>query len=157
MDIGWYTENTALQAELKREYPAVAELIAELEQQITRYREVIAKQASISAEHDVRMYAAEAQLSRYRSKYNNLLAVAHRDGGQYLAQHGEDAAGEDAITAILTAYHNNDCYQGAVEVEIINSEILSDCSHDYDAGIFVPRPYTEIGQQVKVLVMKEVE
>lgn len=34
----WYTENTALQAELRREYPAVAELIEELERQLAEAR-----------------------------------------------------------------------------------------------------------------------
>lgn len=80
MDIGWYKDNIALQAELRREYPDVAELIAELEQQITRYREVIAEQAHISAEHDVRMYAAEAQLSDARAEVERYKAGVEVEG-----------------------------------------------------------------------------
>jgi len=138
MDIGWYKDNIALQAELKREYPAVAELIdslkaeLEFEQFSANHNEEVVKERIAEVKALERQLAhkqeqcnqlahevleLEQQLARYQSKYNNLLAVAHRDGGQYLAQHGEEVAGEDAITAILTAYHNNDRYQGAVEVE----------------------------------------
>lgn len=87
-----------------------------------------------------------AQLARYQSKYNNLLAVAHRDGGQYLAQHGEEKAGDDAITAILAAYHNNDRYQGGVEVEGVISEF---------GDVLLTAPSAiDIGQEVRVLVME---
>ena len=126
MDIGWYKDNMALQEELRREYPAVAELIDELEQ----------------------------QLSRYQSKYNNLLAVAHRDGGHYLAQHGEEKAGEAAITAILAAYHSNDRYQGAVEV---GGKVYY--SGDYcwvESDIFPDGYELPKGRLVTLLVMKEV-
>lgn len=99
-------------------------------------------------QHVERIDELEQQLARYQSKYNNLLAVAHRDGGQYLAQHGEEKAGEDAITAILTAYHNNDSYQGGIEVEGVISEF---------GDILLPEPTPiDIGRRVRVLV-KEVE
>ena len=83
--------------------------IAELEPQLADERHNCADLA-------LQVAKLEQQLTQYQSKYNNLLAVAHRDGGQYLAQHGEEKAGEAAITAILAAYHNNDRYQGAVEL-----------------------------------------
>ena len=35
--MNWYKENIALQEELQREYPAVAEMIDQLEQQLSRY------------------------------------------------------------------------------------------------------------------------
>ena len=36
--MNWYKENAALQEELRREYPAVAELIEELERQLARLK-----------------------------------------------------------------------------------------------------------------------
>ena len=83
----------------------------EVRAQITELEQQLADERHDCADLALQVVKLEQQLSRYQSKYNNLLAVAHRDGGQHLAQHGEEKAGEDAITAILAAYHNNDRYQ----------------------------------------------
>lgn len=91
--------------------------VAELEQQLADEKKAAGYWMEQSCKDHNRAEKAEQQLSRYQSKYYNLLAVAHRDGGQYLAEHGEEKAREDAITAILTAYHNNDRHQGGIEVE----------------------------------------
>lgn len=67
-------------------------------------------------------YASE--LEKYKNKYYNLLAIAHRDGGQYLEKHGEEKAEKDAILNIMNAYF---LYFDAIEVEGIiekNQEIL---------------------------------
>ena len=94
---------------------------------------------------------AQAELARYKSKYHNLLAVAHRDEGHYLQDHGEEKAGEDAITAILTAYHDNDRYRAGVEVEgSVGTDIFG---HKY--VIFDLDDTFEHQQQVRCLV-KEV-
>ena len=122
--------------------------IEELEQQLADEKKAAGYWMEQSCKDHNRAEKAEQQLSRYQSKYHNLLAVAHRDGGQYLAQHGEEKAGEDAITAILAAYHNNDSYQGGVEVEGVISEFG-------DILLTEPSPI-DIGQRVCALV-KEVE
>jgi len=44
----------------------------------------------------------------YKSKYLNLLAVIHRDGGHYVSKHGESKAAEDGIQKIMTAYFENE-------------------------------------------------
>jgi len=39
----------------------------------------------------------------YRTKLKNVLAVAHRDGGQYTATHGIEKSTKDAIQIIANA------------------------------------------------------
>jgi len=75
------------------------------------------------AEENKSAYESE-ELKKYKNKYYNLLAVAHRDGGQYLEKYGEEKAEKDAISNIMNAYFQ---YFDAIEVEGIiekNQEIL---------------------------------
>lgn len=88
-----------------------------------------------------------SELEKYKNKYYNLLAVAHRDGGQYLEKHGEEKAEKDAILNIMNAYFQ---YFDAIEVEGIiekNQETLH-----VDSLI---EEFTILGEgmQVKVLVI----
>lgn len=65
--------------------------------------------------------ALRAEVKRFRSQRDNLLARIHRDGGHYLAEHGEAKALQEADMIVAETY---------AEVE----RLRADAEGAYDAG-----------------------
>ena len=62
----WYKENKALQAELRREYPAVADLINEFEQKLADEQKAAGYWMEQSCKDHNRAEKAEKELARYQ-------------------------------------------------------------------------------------------
>lgn len=57
----------------------------------------------------------KAEVENLRHGRNELLCVIHRDGGHYIAQHGEEKALVDAHTVALTALHEAEQFKARCE------------------------------------------
>ena len=91
-DMNWYKENAALQEELRREYPAVAELIEELEAQLH------AELAEVRAEiHTISCTTCGSDMELVRPgkwqcqkcELDNMLKQAHRSGWEQAKREAE--------------------------------------------------------------------
>ena len=128
MDIDWYKENKALQAELRREYPAVAELIAELESRLAHKQEQC------------------DQLAHEVLELEQQLADEKKAAGHWMEQSCKDHNRAEKAEAQLSRY------QGAVEVEGQVTMMENGLSVPGLNAVLAKFPY-----RVRVLVMKEVE
>lgn len=72
MDIGWYKDNIALQAELKREYPAVAELIDRLMAELEQARQMMVDEIAQAKKDHKTMYDLERQLAHKQEQCDTL-------------------------------------------------------------------------------------